>query len=133
MKAQVADSLITSKMLVLQSKRLMLSSVQRRLDRLGSDTLRQRAHDLQHQATSAEHAYRNCVLSFGSPKSSGYWLIAYGRMIQMGNAVVFRLRAVAELLPPNERYQASVDVEAIELMVTRWTDSMRESMGTSVA
>lgn len=133
MRRRDADSLITSKLLVLQSKRLMLSSIERRLDRQGSDTLRQRAHDLKHQATSAEQAYRNCVLAFGSPDTSGYWLIAYGRMIQMGNAVAFRLRTVADLLPPSERYQASVDVEAIELMVTRWTDSMRESMATSFA
>lgn len=124
-----AQSIITSRLLILQSKRLVLGSLQRHLEQLGYEPLRERIALVRAQTETAHYLYRTAVLTHGTPEDADYWLVAYGRLIEVANVVVQRLRAATDDLPAAERYQVSADVEMLEHMVDNWTDAMRRSMG----
>jgi hypothetical protein len=129
----VADALISARLMILQSKRLMLSSLQRRLEGSGIDSLRKRVERLKAETERAQFRYRSTMLSIGSPRHDDYWPVAYSRMIEMGNTLSSRLREATRDLPAADRYEASTDVEALEHLVAGWRESMVASMRSAVA
>ncbi len=133
MMAEVRSQLITSRLLVLQSKRLMLNSVQRRLDETGSASLHAQIAELRRATDAAQHEYRACVLNWGTADNSDYWLIAYGRLIEMGTALCNKLRETSLQLPVSERYEVSADVKMLEDIVASWTGMLRSAMTKAVA
>jgi len=134
MRAAVAQSVLTSRLLILQSKRLMLDRYQRRLDRdEADDEARSRVGVLRRQTDAAQHAYRSVILAWGSPENAEYWIVAYGRLIDMGTTLTQKLRDAVVELPLAERYQVSADVESLESIVGEWIEKMRRSMAASVA
>jgi hypothetical protein len=133
MKQHTADALITSRLLVLQSKRLILSSLERRLEEPGTEALRERVDCLHRESEDADSAYRATILRLGSPEQREYWLVAYGRLIEIGHALTARLRASAGDMPPEDRFELATDVEMLEEIVARWTDAMRTTMADAVA
>ena len=131
---RTARQVISSRLLVLQSKRLMLSSLERRMGSNSNlDSLRQRAERLRDEIERGQHAYRTAVLKFGSPDSHDYWMVAYSRLIEMGNQLSARLARTAGSLPPAQRYEVASDVEALELIVRSWSEAMRAAMSRAVA
>ena len=133
MRVRVAGELIQSRLLILQSKRMMLNSYQRRLDDLGTDALRKRVEQLRLESDRAQHRYRATILAWGSAKDADYWLVAYSKLIEMGNNLTSKLREATEELPASERYEVSADVEQLEEIVRDWTTRMRRSMAEAVA
>jgi hypothetical protein len=132
-KQAVAAEMIQSRLLVLQSKRLMLNSCQRRLDAHGADTLRRRVEQLRRETDQAQYRYRTIMLAWGSAENADYWLVAYAKLIEMGNVLSARLRDATAELPPSERSQVSADVETLQGIVEDWTRRMRSSMSAAVA
>jgi hypothetical protein len=126
------EAIITGRLLVLQSKRLLLTSALRRLDRTPDKARRRRAERLRSDIDSAQSTYRSTILNFESPESHEYWLVAYGRLIEMGGGLVARLRGAVPDLPVDERLAASTDLEELEAIIRGWTKSMRESMTGSL-
>ena len=131
MTEDVAANIIASRLLVLQSKRLMLNSVERRMNSSGAESLHAQAETLRAQMATALHAYRDTMLRLGSPHTSDFWLVAYGRMIEVGHALTMKLRSSVVTLPPRERYEVSIDIEMLEGIVQNWSESMRESMAAA--
>lgn len=123
-----ASCVITSRLLVLQTKRLLLSSTQRRLSVAPSDERRRRCERLREETSRAQYEYHSAVLRLGSPEHHDFWLIAYGRLISTGGALVQQLRSTAASLPTAERHAAEADAEGMEMLVNQWTHSMRKSM-----
>ena len=128
-----AESIVQSRLLVLQSKRLMLKSLERRLRGTGSDSFRQRADRVESEAEAAQHAYQTTVLRFASPSTVDYWLAAYKRLINMGDDAVSSLHAAAADLSAEQRYLASTEIEMLEGFIDEWIDSLRATMTGSVA
>lgn len=131
---QSAARIISARLHILQSRRLIQSSVHRivkgstanpdeveRLNRLKSAT--ERAH----------RAYESTVLALGSPQGHDYWLVAYSRLISSASPLASKLRASAAVLSPAERYEVTQEAEALEELIQRWTDSLRKSMTEAVA
>src|SRR5258708_19939173 len=83
-----AEALIGSRLMILQSKRLMLTSASRRLEARDVESLRERVEHLRVETEQAQHAYRTTMLGFGSPERPEYWLVAYARLIDAGTALV---------------------------------------------
>jgi hypothetical protein len=133
LRQSTANEIISSKLLILQSKRLMLTTAERRLILTGHEGLRSRVEELRRQAEQAQHAYRNSVLALEEPDHPEYWLVAYSRLIEMGSALTFKLRAAVTELPPSERYQVAADVEVLEGILAGWSESMRRAMAAAVA
>ena len=117
-----------SRLLILQSKRLLLHSLERRAGEVGMESLQGRVERMRLDASQAQHDYRAAVLRLGSPQHKDYWVIAYSRLIEMGQVLTGKLRAAALDLSPAERYEISADVEMLETVVDGWTESMRRSM-----
>jgi len=128
----VAETLIGCRLMILQSKRLMLNSARRRLERTDMDELRQRVEELRAEIDHAQHAYRQTMLGYGSPDRPEYWLVAYGRLIVARSALVGKLRLAVDDLPAVERYRVSTDVEVLEAIIDQWGRSMRASMAEAV-
>jgi hypothetical protein len=130
-RRETADSLITSRLLILQSKRLMLKLATRRFERSSDEEMLRRVERLRGEIENAQHRYRSTILAFESPDRHEYWLVAYGRLIDMGGALINRLRDAASDLPADERYAASTEVEMLESIMEGWTESMRTSMAAA--
>ena len=133
MKREIAESIITSRLLVLQSKRLLLSSAERRLGLRKVESLIKRVDHLRAEVESAQHAYRLAVFAFGSPHDQDFWLVAYGRLIDVGRALTIRFREATAGMSAEERYEVSSDVQMLEEIVDHWTRSMRGAMSAAVA
>lgn len=127
------DSIITSRLLVLQSKRLMLDAIERRLDSWNSADVRRRLEELRTETDAAQDRYRRAILEWGSTEDVDYWVMAYSRLIDKGNVIVKKMREANVVLPPMERYQVSADIEMMEHLVEDWTGSLRRSMAAAVA
>ena len=125
--------IVTSRFLVLQSKRLMLGSIQRRRDET-SQGLDARVERLRAEVDTAQHLYRVAMLQYGSPaQDQDFWLIAYGRLIEMVAALATKLRNAVGDLPIGDRYEASADVEVIEEILVHWNAALRAAMARAVA
>ncbi|HVH62454.1 MAG TPA: hypothetical protein VNA65_02525 [Candidatus Dormibacteraeota bacterium] len=125
---------ITSRLLILQSKRLMLNSVHRRLISLPSEPQVLALLDYFRAETQrAQHAYHSTVLKFGSPEDSDFWVIAYSRLVTRGGNLIAKLQRAAPSLPPAAQAEVANDVVALEKIVEGWTESMRRSMVRAVA
>ena len=85
------------------------------------------------EAERAQHEYRNAVLAYGSPGSTDYWLVAYGRLIETGTVLSDRLRSTMNELSPAERFEVAADVEMLESLIGRWNEAKRLAMAESIA
>jgi hypothetical protein len=131
-RPQAATEIIQSKLLILQSKRLMLNSLLRRIEGAPTQSLRDRADYFRRETDKAQHEYRTAMLDWGPVDKADYWLIAYSRMIEMGNALVANLRGASAGLPPDERFRVATEVESLELLVEQWSQLKRDSMAVAV-
>lgn len=127
------ESIITSRLLVLQSKRLMLDAIERRLDSWSSPYVKRRFEELRIETDAAQDRYRRAVMDWGSTDDIDYWVMAYSRLIDKGNVIVKKMREANLALPPMERGQVCADIEMMEQLVEDWTGSLRRSMAAAVA
>lgn len=128
MTRSTADTLIGSRLMILQSKRLMLNSARRRLESSGLESMKERVDHLRVETEQAQHAYRKMMLGYGSAELPEYWVVAYGRLIDAGGALARKLRHAAGGLPQAERHQVATDLKSLEGIIDEWTESMRASM-----
>ena len=131
--ASAGRAIVSSKLLVLQSKRLLLASTENCLVKPGPEELRERAGHLRMQTDDAQHAYRAALLKWGSTETSDYWLVAYTKLIEKGNTLIAKLRSAAQELPPTDRVQMAVEVAVLEDAVERWREQIRASMAAASA
>jgi hypothetical protein len=129
----VPGAIITSRLLVLQSKRLMLDSIERRLQTWDNASVKRRFEELKVETEKAQDKYRCAILAWGSTEDLDYWVMAYSRLIDKGNVIVKKMRDANLMLPPAERFQVSADIEMMEHLVEDWTGSLRRSMAGAVA
>lgn len=126
-------NIIAARLLILQSKRLMLASLERRLADTRLQELRTRVEVLKGDAAVANHNYKDAMLRYGAPDHDGYWLVAYTRLVEVGNVLTQKLTTAVAELPAEEQYEVSTDIEMLECIVGRWRDGVREAMAESVA
>jgi hypothetical protein len=127
------EAIVSSRLLLLQSKRLLLSSTENCLVKPGAEQLRERAGLLRTQTETAQHAYHAAILKYGSPERADYWLVAYTKLIEKGSALITKLQSAAHKLPLDERLQLATEVEVLEDAVVRWRAEVRASMTAATA
>jgi hypothetical protein len=132
-QVEIGSSVIRAHLLILQAKRLMLTSTEQRLEESGTDALRAKVEQLQIDTAIAQHNYRTAILEWASPEDEDFWLVAYSRLIAKGHRLNHKLRDAIISLPVAERYEIAADIEVLEGIVAGWTDSLRRAMATSVA
>lgn len=129
---QSAACLISSRLRILQSKRLRLNSVLL-LRKSSSEEKLKRLERIRAEVERASENYQSIVLRLGSAQSGEYWLVAYSRLIASGSVLASKLRAAAIDLPAAERVQAVSEVEMLENLIQGWRAELRTSMVKAVA
>lgn len=129
---QSAACLISSRLRILQSKRLRLNSVLL-LRKSSSEEKLKRLERIRAEVERSSENYQSIVLRLGSAQSSEYWLVAYSRLIASGSVLASKLRAAAIDLPAAERVQAVSEVEMLENLIQGWRAELRTSMVKAVA
>jgi len=127
------EAIVSSRLLVLQSKRLLLASTENCLVAPGPEQLRERAGRLRTQTEDAQHAYRAALLKYGSPERPDYWVVAYTKLIEKGTALITKLQSAAQGLPTSERLKLDIEVEVLEDAVGQWRENVRASMAAATA
>ncbi|HEX2647836.1 MAG TPA: hypothetical protein VHO95_11470 [Candidatus Dormibacteraeota bacterium] len=128
---RLGQAIIRSRLLILQSKRLLMNSYQRRMDEGGHDSESARLAQLRTDIQSAQHQYRSAILNWESAENQDYWLTAYSHLIDTGRHVIAEMRGAAVIVPNVEHYEIAADVEALERMVQTWVDAMRRAMAAA--
>jgi hypothetical protein len=113
---------------MLQSKRLILATLERRLRLRPRDSMRVRVDHMRHETAAAHQNYCTTVLNFGSCDMPEYWPAAYGRLVDTADQLTTKLRTVAGELPSRERYEVATEVEMLEKLLEGWRTSIRAAM-----
>jgi hypothetical protein len=115
-------------MLVLQSKRMMLASLERRLQKEALESLVGRADRLRDETANAQEQYSSSMLKWGSPERAGYWPVAYARLVETADRLFTKMRRAVVDMPPAERFQLAAEVEMLEVLVEGWREAIRASV-----
>jgi hypothetical protein len=124
----IPESLILARLLMMQSKRLLLAGLERRLQTAGREHLHYRADRLRVETEDAQESYCSSLLRWGSPEKPEYWSAAYGRLIATADKLSSKLRRTAPELPPHDRYAVAAEVEMLETLAEDWRTSLRGAM-----
>jgi len=130
---RAAQEIIASRFLIVQAKRLLLSSAYRRHHLENGSTPRDVIERLESELDRADRRYRMAVLEHASPESADYWIIVYARLLEVGEDLTEKMRTASVELPPGARFEVSTDIEALQLILERWNASMKKSMAQAVA
>ncbi len=124
----IPESLISARLLMLQSRRLILATLERRLRQQPVGSLRVRVDHMRDATASAHANYCSSMLRWGSSDTPEYWPVAFTCLITTANSLTGKLRGVAPDLPLSDRYLVATDVEVLEQLVEQWRDSARSSI-----
>jgi len=128
--ASIAETLISARLLMLQSKRLILATLERRLRQRPVESLLGRVEHMRGETHNALDHYSTSMLRWGSPATPDYWPVAYRRLVETAEKLAAKLRHSASAMPPEERYQLAAEVEMLEDLVDKWRESIRASMAS---
>jgi hypothetical protein len=124
----LGESIVSARLLVMQSKRLMLASIERRLTLDRSKILLERAKRLHTEADRAHRSYQASVLTWAPTDSSEYVLVAYDSLIEVAENLSTELRGSLDDLPPADRFEVGTEVEMLEGLIGRWRKVTRNAM-----
>src|ERR1700741_1547199 len=103
------DHIVMSRLLVLQSSRMLLASVERKLQSNHLPETRQRCEVLRKAADKARENYRQAVLAWAAPETSQFWFVAFDVMIQSVEELIDRVRAGSHELPASDSIEIQGD------------------------
>jgi hypothetical protein len=118
--AAVGESIVTSRQLIAQSKRLMLSSLERRSRLSGGDSLRQRIDRCRNETAVAHRTYRSAVLTWGPATSLEFRLVVYSSLTNLAEHLVIELRDSIASTSAQERVDLALEIENLEALIEQW-------------
>ena len=126
---QTGDLIVMSRLLVLQTRRLLLASSQKKLTATDADDLRLEVARLKEAAEKAYDAYRKAVLDWASPETAQFSMVSYATMIDGLEELAGRLRMSLDELPMQDRIDLDADLVRLDEIIGRWRATMLSSMG----
>src|SRR5260221_5351024 len=128
----VGDSIVSARLLVVQSKRLMLSSLLRRFRLRGERSLSERTDRFRDEADRANRNYRSAVLNWGQATSPEFRLVAYGSLVDLAESLVIELRGTIRGLQPRDQVELATEVGVLEDLIDQWRKFARASPTAAV-
>ncbi len=116
----VAESIVASRQLIAQSKRLMLSSLERRSRLHGGGTLRKRADRCRDETASAHRTYRSAVLTWGQATSLEFRLVAYSSLANLAESLVVELRNTLDGQSTRDQVDLALEIESLQTLIEHW-------------
>ena len=127
------ELIVMARLLVLQSKRMLLASGERRLEAGDGPGLRERCDRLRAAAEKAQQSYRKAVLDWGSPGTAQFLFAALATMIEGAEELAEKLRASLGELPAPDSMELRDDINRVEGVIRRWRATLMASVGEHVA
>ena len=127
----VADAIVSSRQLIAQSKRLMLSSLERRSRLDGGDLLRERTDRCRDETDNAQQTYRSAVLNWGLATSVEFRLIAYSSLATLAESLVAQLTSTLGGQPSNEQLDLAIEIESLRVLIEHWRVEGRPSVAAA--
>lgn len=118
------ELVVRSRLLVLQSKRILIASLARKLMHHDDPRLRARMREREDAADQAHIEYRKAVLAWASPDTAQFWLVSYQGMIEGAEELVAMLRGSARQLPDPDRTYMAADIIQLDQIIERWRENM---------
>ena len=94
-RPSIPESLISARLLMLQSKRLILATLERRLRMRELESMRARVDRLRAETEKAHEQYCSSLLRWGTPETPDYWPVAYARLVETAERLSAKLRGAA--------------------------------------
>jgi hypothetical protein len=129
----VAESIVASRQLIAQSKRLMLSSLERRSRLHGSDSLRKRADLCRDEMAVAHHTYRSAVLTWGESTSVEFRLIAYSSLASLAESLVVELLDTIGGRSAPDKVDLAIEIEGLQILIGQWRQKGRPALASTAA
>jgi hypothetical protein len=127
------DTVLTARLLVMQSKRRLLASTERRLRKHNLKALREKDNRLHKELEDAQRDYQATLIAWGSPAMPDYWPTAYTRMIGLADRLANQLKRAAVEGSPARRYELGAEIEILEELSRRWRESLRAAITNGAA
>ncbi len=124
---RVAEKIVTSRLLVLQSKRILLCNARTR-QRI--DATEQAAVDIERLEAAVHEAwerYHEAVLHFASPQTPQYRLVAFSSLIARAELLQSKLESASEL-GGVDRHELHAEMRNLEQILSGWRANLRASM-----
>ena len=125
--------IVSSKLLVLQSKRLLLTNAAVRRRLAGGQMSEADVARLEGAVQHALELYNRAVLTWASALTPQYRLVAYNSLIAKAERLRASLENPPEELPAADRREVLADLGALQRIIDGWRDIARASMGEAVA
>jgi hypothetical protein len=129
----IGETIVSAHLNMVQSKRMLLSSAERRHRLHGGKSLLARAEGLRDEADQAQRRYQSIVLHFAHPDSNQYRLVAYGNLIELADTLAAELRSSLDELPLSDRFEVATEVEMLENLIDIWRDEQRTTLTSGAA
>jgi hypothetical protein len=127
---KLGDTIVSARLLILQSKRVMLI---RAISRLAGRRPDARMVRLQGEVNGAHARYRDSVLKWGAVDSSQYWLVAYSTLVDKAEGLSSAMWRAADELPAPDRNQVADDARKLDGIIKSWRELARTTMAQDVA
>jgi len=133
MPIRAGDQLVSSRLLILQSKRMLLTGAKRKMNASGSEQARADVGRYEAAVAQAHARYNETVLRWGSADTAQYRLIAYGSLIVKAERLRASLLVAGGPMSPADRRELISDVAVLNSIIANWRGLSRQSMLEAVA
>ena len=124
------ELIITSRLLALQSWRILLATSATKLLFMADEELEKHVNGLEERIAQAEREYKKAVLKWAEPETAQFWLVSYQRMIEEAEELAVHLRTSAGELAGTDRAEVSADLVRLDQVIERWREAMVKAIAT---
>ena len=119
------DQVVAARMLVFQSKLLLMNTANRRFRRTNAERDLKRVEHVRAELHRAEAALRRIELEGHHWSSPDYWLAVYASLVERATDALDRMTTASYGRPAAERFESATDIQMLEELIAQWTSRMR--------
>jgi G:T/U-mismatch repair DNA glycosylase len=119
-------------MLVLQSRRMLLSARRTRLHEISAEETAVDIAKLEGAVRNAQERYADAVLRYGSNRSPQYRLVAFTSLIAKGERLRAALNRGSGEVSVADQHELVADLRSLDRLLDGWRQIARESMTAAV-
>jgi hypothetical protein len=124
----VADRILTSRLLVLQSKRLLLATAETILVVKATGEAQSAVQRRLGEVRRAQGLYNDAVLRWGEPVSPQYRIVAYSSLVAKAERLREVLRSAAPHFAHSDRSELLADADNLGMIIQSWSEVLRNAM-----